>query len=383
MRSPIYLDNQATTPTDPKVLEAMQPYFCEIFGNPSSSHCFGLRAKEAIEKARQQVADCIGASAQEIIFTSGATESNNHAIFGITRCESLVGKHIITSATEHYAVLDPIEKLEERGFRVTRLKVDASGIININDVEAALEEDTVLISIMFANNEIGTINPIAEIGKLAKAKGICFHCDAAQAVGKVPIDVKALGIDLLSLTAHKLYGPKGIGALYINKSGPADKLGCMFYGGGQERRLRSGTQNVPGIVGLGICCQIACENMADENQRLRDLRERLLDRLTKQLDGVKVNGDLERRLAGNLNLCFSGVDAGMLRFSFPEIAISSGSACSSSGSLPSHVLSAIGLQPEEINSSVRLAIGRFNSEEEIDYVASTLVSKIQELKANQ
>ncbi len=378
--SPIYLDSHATTPVDPRVLQTMLPYFTEVFGNPASaSHSFGWKAMEAVETARRQVAALIGAQAREIIFTSGATESNNFAIKGVTETPREGRKRIVTSAIEHKSVLETFAKLSCCGWDVEIVGVDRGGRLRLDDLAKAVTPDTALVSVMAANNEIGTVQPLAEIGAVAHAAGALFHVDGAQAVGKVPIDVQAMHIDLLSLTGHKMYGPKGCGALFVKKR---TELAPMIRGGGQERGLRAGTLNVPGIVGLGCACEICRKEMTEENARLRHLRDRLLKGLTAGLDGVIVNGSLENRLAHNLHVSFTSVDGESLLLGIGDIAVSSGSACQSSSGKPSHVLSAIMGSDNVPSASIRFGIGRATTEAEIDFVIekfTTVVKRLREL----
>jgi cysteine desulfurase len=382
INTPIYLDNHATTPMDPRVLEAVLPFFTRIFGNAASkSHCFGWEAEAAVDTAREQVARLIGAaSAREIVFTSGATESDNLAIKGVAEAYRSKGDHLITCATEHKAVLDSCKILEKHGFRVTYLPVTADGFVDLQRLKDALGEKTILISIMAANNEIGTIQPIKEIGRLAKERGILFHTDATQAVGKIPIDVEDMGIDLLSLTAHKMYGPKGVGALYVRSSRPRVKITPSIDGGGHEHGMRSGTLNVSGIVGLGKACELSQLEMAAEGERLIALRERLKRALFDRLDDVCVNGDAVRRLPGNLNMSFAFIEGESLMMGLKEIAVSTGSACTSASLEPSYVLKAIGLEDAMAHASIRFGIGRFNIVEEIDYAAGRVVEEVSRLR---
>jgi cysteine desulfurase len=378
---PIYLDNHATTPLDPRVLEAMMPYFTNKFGNAASrNHSFGWEAEQAVEVAREQIAKLIGATAKEIIFTSGATESNNLALKGVAEMYKERGNHIITQVTEHKAVLDTCKRLEKNGFRVTYLPVKADGLVDIEDLKRAMDDKTILVSIMFANNEIGVIQPIAEIGKLCHERGVLFHTDAVQAVGKVPVDVIAMDIDLLSLSAHKIYGPKGVGALYVRRRNPRVQLAAQIDGGGHERGMRSGTLNVPSIVGLGKACEIAQAEMADEAVREAALRDRLKTKLEKALDYVHVNGSMEHHLPGNLNVSFVYVEGESLLMGINDIAVSSGSACTSATLEPSYVLKALGLGDDVAHSSIRFGIGRFNTEAEIDYVADKVIDVVQKLR---
>jgi cysteine desulfurase len=379
------MDNHATTRVDPRVLEAMMPYLTENYGNAASrSHGFGWAAEQAVETARAQVAKLIGATAREIVFTSGATESNNLAITGAVEAQGGRG-HVITQATEHKAVLDPCAWLEKKGCRVTVLPVDGEGRVRIEDLRRAVDEagdeaKPLLVTILAANNEIGTLQPVDEIGALCHERGVLFHTDAAQAVGKIPIDVHGSSIDLLSISGHKLYGPKGIGALYVRRNGPRVKLTEQMHGGGHERGMRSGTLNVPGIVGLGAACEIAGAEMEAESARLAGLRDRLQAKLVAGLDHVRVNGAEEHRLPGNLNMTFEGVDSETLMMGMKDVALSSGSACTSAKIEPSHVLRALGLDEEAAHSSIRFGLGRFNTEEEVDYVAERLIDVVKKLR---
>ncbi|HLH03314.1 MAG TPA: IscS subfamily cysteine desulfurase [Bryobacteraceae bacterium] len=378
---PIYLDNHATTPVDPRVFEAMKPYFVEKFGNAASrNHSFGWTAEEAVERARKQVAGLIGADAKEIVFTSGATEANNLALKGVIEAYGTRGNHIITQTTEHKGVLDTCRHLEKQGWRVTYVPVERDGRVDPEKVRAAITDQTLLISIMYANNEIGVIQPLREVGQIAKEAGVLFHSDAVQAVGKIPVDVEADGIDLLSLTAHKFYGPKGIGALYVRRRNPRVQLTAQMDGGGHERGMRSGTLNVPGIVGLGAAAALAKEEMASESARVAALRDRLKDRLLSQLDEVTINGSTGHRLPNNLSLSFAHVESESLLMALNDVALSSGSACTSATIEPSYVLKALGLSDEAAHSSVRFGIGRFNTEEEIDYVAGRVIEAVGKLR---
>jgi cysteine desulfurase len=378
---PIYMDNHATSQLDPRVLEAMLPYFTAKFGNAASrNHSFGWEAERGVETAREQIAKLIGATAKEIIFTSGATESNNLAIKGIAEMYRERGNHIITQATEHKAVLDTCKRLEKYGYRVTYLPVKADGLIDLDDLKRAMDDKTILVSIMFANNEIGVVQPVAEIGKLCHERNVIFHTDAVQAVGKIPVDVNAMNIDVLSLTAHKLYGPKGVGALYVRRRNPRVQISAQLDGGGHERGMRSGTLNVPGIVGLGAACEIAREEMASEAARLARLRDKLKKKLESALDYVHVNGSMEHRLPGNLNMSFVYVEGESLLMGINEIAVSSGSACTSATLEPSYVLKALGLGDDVAHSSIRFGLGRFNNEAEVDYVADKLIDIVQKLR---
>lgn len=378
---PIYMDNQATTPLDPRVLDAMMPWLTTKFGNAASrSHSFGWEAEAAVDEARQQVAKLIGATAKEIIFTSGATESDNLAIKGAAEAYRESGDHIITQVTEHKAVLDTCKRLEASGYRVTYLPVTSEGLIDLEDLRRAIDEKTILVTIMAANNEIGVVQPIAEIGQLCHEKGIVFHTDAVQAAGKVPIDVNTMQIDALSISAHKIYGPKGVGALYVRNRNPRVKLAEQINGGGHERGMRSGTLNVPGIVGLGKACEIAAQEMASEGERLRRLRDRLRDRLESALDHVRVNGSMRYRLPGNLNMSFAGAEGEALLMGLSDVALSTGSACTSAALEPSYVLRALGLGDEIAHSSLRFGLGRFNTEVEVDYTADRLVEVVKNLR---
>ncbi len=378
---PIYMDNHATSQLDPRVLEAMLPYFTAKFGNAASrNHSFGWEAEQGVETAREQIAKLIGATAKEIIFTSGATESNNLAIKGIAEMYRERGNHIITQVTEHKAVLDTCKRLEKYGYRVTYLPVKADGLIDLDDLKRAMDDKTILVSIMFANNEIGVVQPVAEIGKLCHERNVIFHTDAVQAVGKIPVDVNAMNIDVLSLTAHKLYGPKGVGALYVRRRNPRVQISAQLDGGGHERGMRSGTLNVPGIVGLGAACEIAREEMASEAARLARLRDKLKKKLESALDYVHVNGSMEHRLPGNLNMSFVYVEGESLLMGINEIAVSSGSACTSATLEPSYVLKALGLGDDVAHSSIRFGLGRFNNEAEVDYVADKLIDIVQKLR---
>jgi cysteine desulfurase len=382
MKIPIYMDNHATTPVDPTVLEAMVPYFTEKFGNAASrSHAFGWESEAAVDAAREQIVRLIGAaSPREIVFTSGATESDNLAVKGVVAAYADRGNHVVTCVTEHKAVLDSCKALEKHGCRVTYVPVDSDGLIDLERLRDALTERTVLISVMAANNEIGTIQPLEEIGRLAKEKGILFHTDATQAVGKLPLDVDALGIDLLSLTAHKMYGPKGVGALYVRAAKPRVKLVAMIDGGGHEHGMRSGTLNVPGIVGLAKACEIARGAMAAEADRLLALRERLREGLSSELHEIYLNGHPVKRLPGNLNMSFAFVEGESLMMALKEVAVSTGSACTSASLEPSHVLRAIGLSEALSHSAIRFGLGRFNTAEEVDYTVSRVVEEVRRLR---
>lgn len=378
---PIYLDCHATTPVDERVLSAMLPYFTQHFGNPSSiSHVYGWEAEAAVKSQRQILADAINATPEEIIFTSGATEANNLAIKGVAEAYFQKGQHIITLATEHSAVIDPIKYLQTLGFEVTILPVEKSGIINLNQLETACRHDTILVSVMAANNEIGVLQPIAEIGEICRDRQIIFHTDAAQALGKINLDVQAMKIDLMSLTAHKLYGPVGIGALYVRRRNPRVKLAPQQHGGGHERGMRSGTLYTPQIVGFGKAVEIALEEQNIESDRLTQLRLRLWKQLS-QVEGIHLNGHPTQRLPGNLNISVEGVDGAALLLGLqPVMAVSSGSACSSTSTAPSHVLTALGHSEQLAYASVRFGIGRFNTEAEIDTVAENFISTVQGLR---
>jgi cysteine desulfurase len=381
IRLPIYMDNHATTPLDPRVLQEMLPYFTEKFGNSASrNHAFGWSAEEGVEQARAQIAKLVGATAKEIIFTSGATESDNLAIKGVAEMYKEKGNHIITAVTEHKAVLDTCKRLEKYGYRVTYLPVQKDGLIDLEDLKRAMDDKTILVTIMFANNEIGVLQPVAEIGKLCHERGVIFHTDATQAVGKVPIDVNKMNIDLMSISAHKMYGPKGVGALYVRRKNPRVQLSAMVDGGGHERGMRSGTLNVPGIVGLGKACAIASEEMAQEACKMAGLRNRLKDRIMGKLDEVYVNGTMEHHLPGNLNISFAYVEGESLLMGINDIAVSSGSACTSATLEPSYVLKALGTGDDLAHSSIRFGLGRFNTEAEVDYVADRVVETVSRLR---
>jgi cysteine desulfurase len=378
---PIYMDNHATTAVDPRVLEAMMPYFSVKFGNAASrNHSFGWEAEAAVEAAREQIARLIGATAKEIIFTSGATESNNLAIKGVAEMYRERGNHIITQVTEHKAVLDTCKRLEKSGYRITYLPVKADGLVDLEDLKRAMDDKTILVSIMAANNEIGVLQPVAEIGKLCHEKGVLFHTDAVQAVGKVPIDVIADNIDVLSLSGHKIYGPKGVGALYVRRRNPRVQIAAQIDGGGHERGMRSGTLNVPGIVGLGKACEIAQQEMATEAAYLSGLRDRLKNKLESELDYVHVNGSMEHHLPGNLNMSFVYVEGESLLMGINDIAVSSGSACTSATLEPSYVLKALGLGDDVAHSSIRFGLGRFNTQPEVDYVAAKVIDVVKHLR---
>jgi cysteine desulfurase len=378
----IYLDNNATTRTDPRVVEAMLPYFTERYGNAASlTHDFGREADEAVEEARRQVGELIGAHPRDIVFTSGATESNNLALKGVAAMYRTQGDHLVTTAIEHKAVLDPIRRLGRDGWQVTILPVDAYGRVSIEQVAQALTPRTILVSVMAANNEIGTLQPIKDIGRLCKERGVLFHTDAAQAAGKVPLDVEDMGIDLLSLSAHKMYGPKGIGALYVRRREPRVRLEPQMDGGGQERGLRSGTSNVPALVGFGVACELCRGEMTAESGRLTDLRERLRRGIQEQVSDVILNGHPSERLSGNLNLSFAGVKGEALLMALRDVAVSSGSACTTASLEPSYVLKALGLDDELAYGSLRFGLGRFNTEEEVDEVIREVVRVVNYLRA--
>ena len=381
VKLPIYMDNHATTRVDPRVVEEMLPYFTENFGNAASrNHEFGWVAEQAVEQARERIAKLIGATSKEIIFTSGATESNNLAIKGVAEMYREKGNHIITQATEHKAVLDTCKRLEKYGFRVTYLPVQKDGRIDLEDLKRAMDDKTILVTIMTANNEIGSLQPIREIGALCHERGVLFHTDAVQAIGKVPFNVIQDNVDLASITAHKLYGPKGVGALYVRRKNPRVQLVAQIDGGGHERGMRSGTLNVPGIVGLGKACAIAHEGMAEEAKKMAGLRDRLKDAIMGQLDEVYINGSVEHRLPNNLNISFAYVEGESLLMGINDIAVSSGSACTSATLEPSYVLKALGAGDDLAHSSIRFGLGRFNTEAEVDYVAKRVVETVNRLR---
>jgi cysteine desulfurase len=381
MKLPIYMDNHATTQLDPRVFEAMRPYFTQIYGNAASrNHSFGWEAEEAVEKSRKQIADLIGATPKEIVFTSGATESNNLALKGIAEMYSERGNHVITQVTEHKAVLDTCKRLEKEGVRVTYLPVKQDGLIDLDQLRDAITDKTILISIMYANNEIGVVQPIKEIGQIAKEKGVLVHSDAVQAIGKIPVSMSSDGVDVMSLTAHKLYGPKGVGALYVRRRNPRVQITAQMDGGGHERGMRSGTLNVPGIAGLGAACEIAKREMPEESKRLSFLRDKLKDRLLDNLDEVYINGSMEHRLPHNLNISFAYVEGESLLMGINDIAVSSGSACTSATLEPSYILKALGAGDDLAHSSIRFGIGRFNTDEEVDYVGNKVVDVVRKLR---
>ena len=381
MQRPIYLDCHATTPVDPRVLDAMMPYFTEHFGNPSSvSHAYGWEAEAGVKQAREIIAEAINASPEEIVFTSGATEANNLAIKGVAEAYFSQGQHIITVATEHRAVIDPCKYLESLGFEITFLTVGEDGLIDLDILEKSIRSDTILVSVMAANNEIGVLQPLKEIGALCREKGVLFHTDAAQAIGKIPLDVEAMNINLMSLTAHKLYGPKGIGALYVRRRNPKVYLKSQIQGGGQERELRSGTLYPPQIVGFGKAVALGLAEMETEGERLEKLRDRAMEKLL-QLEGVYLNGDRTQRLPNNLNISVAGVDGTALILGLqPVIAVSSGSACSSQSVAPSHVITALGRSKTLANASIRFGMGRFTTTEDIDHAVDHTITTIQSLR---
>ena len=381
VKLPIYLDHNATTPVDPRVLEAMTPYLTEHFGNAASrNHSFGWKAEAAVETAREQVAALIGAEARSVVWTSGATESNNLAIKGVAEMYRGQGNHIVTCLTEHKAVIDPCKWLSGQGFEITWLRPDSAGLLRPEQVAEAITDKTILISIMAANNEIGTIHPLDEIGQIAKERGVLLHSDATQAVGKIPVDVEAMGVDLLSLSAHKIYGPKGVGCLYVRTRNPRVRLACQIHGGGHERRLRSGTLNVPGIVGLGAAAEICRTEMPDEAVRTRTLRDRLAEGIQARLEHVTFNGHPTERLPNTVNLSFAYVEGEALMMKMEDVAVSTASACTSASLEPSHVLAAIDVPAELAHSSIRFGVGRRTTEEEIDYTIDRVVTAVEELR---
>ena len=381
MKFPIYLDYHATTPVDPEVMKAMLPYFTEVFGNAASrNHEFGWTAEAAVEKARAQVAKLIGASEKEIIFTSGATESDNLALLGVAEMYREKGNHIITCVTEHKAVIDTCKRLEKEGYRVTYLPVQKDGLISLDELKQAIGDKTILISIMTANNEIGVVQPIAEIGAIAKEKGVLFHTDAVQAVGKIPFNVNDLKVDMASISAHKMYGPKGVGALYVRRRNPRVLLSPQIDGGGHERGMRSGTLNVPGIAGFGKAAELCRLEMASDTARLLALRERLNKRLHDGLDEIYINGSMTHRLPHNLNISFAYVEGESLLMGINDVAVSSGSACTSASLEPSYVLKALGAGDDLAHSSIRFGLGRWTTEAEVDYVADKLINVVTRLR---
>jgi cysteine desulfurase len=381
IKLPVYFDNHATTPVDPRVVDAMLPYFTEKFGNAASrNHEFGWKAEEAVENARGQIAKLINATPKEIVFTSGATESTNLAIKGVAEMYREKGNHIITQVTEHKATLDTCKRLEKYGYEVTYLPVEKDGRINLDELRRAITPKTILISIMYANNEIGVVQPIAEIGKIAKEKGVFFHVDAVQAVGKIPVDVQKDGVDLMSISGHKIYGPKGVGALYVRRKNPRVQLAAIIDGGGHERGMRSGTLNVPGIVGLGKACELCQNEMAEEAAKLGRLRDRLKESIMSRLDETYINGSMTHRLPHNINISFAYVEGESLLMGINDVAVSSGSACTSATLEPSYVLKALGVGEDLAHTSIRFGIGRFNTQEEVDYVADRVVDTVTRLR---
>jgi cysteine desulfurase len=382
MRKPVYLDYHATTPVDPRVLEAMLPFFGASFGNAASrSHGFGWEAEKAVDRARKRVAELAGAAPREIVFTSGATESDNLAIKGVMEAYGSLGSHIVTMATEHNAVLDTVRRLQECGAEASVLPPGRDGLLDLGLLREAIRPDTVLVSVMYANNEIGAIQPVREIGAICRERGVRFHCDAAQAFGKIHVDVNEDNIDLMSLSAHKMYGPKGVGALYVRRRNPRVLPRAQMDGGGHEFGLRSGTLNVPGIVGFGEACAICAREMDGEAGKVRALRDRLKAKLESGIEGMLANGSMEHRLPGNLNVSFAGVDAEALLTILPGVALSTGSACSSAAVAPSHVLRALGIGEQAARSSVRFGLGRFNTEDEVDYAAGQVIEAVRKLRS--
>ncbi len=378
---PIYLDNNATTPVDPRVLDAMLPFFKNVFGNAASrSHAYGWAAEEAVEYAREQIGALIGCSDKEIVFTSGATESNNLALKGVAEFYADKGNHIITCRTEHKCILDTCKRLEREGVKVTYLDTDKQGRVTAQQVREAITDKTILVSIMFANNEIGTVQPIAEIGKVCREKGVLFHTDAVQGVGKLPFNVDEMNVDLVSLSAHKIYGPKGVGALYVRRKPTRVRVTAQIDGGGHERGMRSGTLNVPGIVGFGKAAEICKAEMAEEGIRTGKMRLRLQDYFFKHLDHLELNGHADHRLPGNLNISFAYVEGEALMMAIKNVAVSSGSACTSASLEPSYVLRACGVSEELAHTSIRFGIGRFTTDEEIDYVGKYVVDQVVKLR---
>ena len=382
VKTPIYMDYHATTPVDPRVLDAMLPYFNEKFGNAASrSHIYGWTAEEAVSTSREKIAALIGASnPKEIVFTSGATEADNMALKGVAEFYKDKGNHIITTVIEHKAILDTCKRLEKEGFEVTYLPVDTKGMVSAESVEKAITDRTILVSVMLANNEVGTVQPIAEIGKITRARGVLFHSDAVQGIGKVPFNVEAMNVDLASITAHKMYGPKGIGALYVRRSKPRVRITAQMDGGGHEFGMRSGTLNVPGIVGFGRAAEIMLAEGAEDAKKTLALREHLRNRLVTELDSVNLNGSYEHRLPGNLNVSFSFVEGEAMLMAIKDVCVSSGSACTSASLEPSYVLHAMGIGDDLAHSSIRFGLGRFNTLEEVDYVADLVISKVNKLR---
>lgn len=382
LKLPIYFDNQATTPVDPRVLEAMLPYFTEHFGNAASrSHAFGWVAEEAVERAREQVARLIGArNPKDIVWTSGATEATNLALKGVAESYRQKGDHFVTQKTEHKATLDTLKHLEKQGFRVTWLDVDSEGRVNPEDVRAAITDKTLLVSVMLANNEVGTIQPVADIGRICRERGVFFHCDAVQGAGKIPFNVDDACVDLASLSGHKIYGPKGVGALYVRRDKPRVQLTAQIDGGGHERRMRSGTLNVPGIVGFGRACELCAQEMDEESARVAALRDRLEKGLFENIDLLRLNGCRAHRLPGNLNVSFPYVEGESLMMALKDVAVSSGSACTSASLEPSYVLTAMGVPDEMAHTSIRFSLGRFNTAEEVDHVVRLAIEKVRKLR---
>ncbi len=381
LNQPIYMDNQATTPVDPRVLDAMLPYFGERFGNAASrNHQFGWDAEEGVTKAREQVAALINASPKEIVFTSGATESDNLALKGVAEMYSQKGDHIITCVTEHKAVIDSAKHLEKQGIRITFLPVEKNGRVDLDDLKRAITDKTILISIMTANNEVGVVQDIGEIGRIAREHGVLFHTDAVQAVGKIPFDVQEMNVDIASISAHKMYGPKGVGAIYVRRRNPRVLLSPIMDGGGHERGMRSGTLNVPGIVGFGMAAELAMNELEEESARLFRLRERLRTGLEANLDELYINGDMEHRVPGNLNISFAYVEGESLLMGIDDIAVSSGSACTSASLEPSYVLKALGVGEDLAHTSIRFGLGRFNTDEEVDYVVDKVTHTVLRLR---
>ena len=381
LKLPIYMDYHATTPVDPRVFEAMKPYFLETFGNAASrTHAFGWTAEAAVDQARETIGRLIGATGKEIVFTSGATESDNVAIKGVAEYYATKGNHIITTVIEHKAVLDTCKRLQKQGFEITYLPVDKYGLVDPEDVRNAITDKTILVSVMLANNEVGSIQPIKEIGAITREKGVIFHCDAVQGVGKTPFDVKEMNVDLASLSAHKVYGPKGVGALYVRRSKPRVRLVAQMDGGGHERGMRSGTLNVPSIVGFAKACEILQNEGAEEAVRIRALRDRLHEKILAKTEEALLNGPPDQRLCGNLNISFAFVEGEALMMAIKDVAVSSGSACTSASLEPSYVLKAMGVGEELAHSSIRFGLGRFNTEEEVDYVADLVNAKVAKLR---
>lgn len=382
LKLPIYMDYHATTPCDPRVVETMLPYFTDKFGNAASrSHAFGWSAEEAVTISREKVAAFIGAkNPKEIVFTSGATESDNLALKGVAEFYKDKGNHIITTVIEHKAVLDTCKRLEKEGYEVTYLNVDRDGRVDPDDVKKAITAKTILVSVMLANNEVGSVQPIGEIGKITRERGVLFHTDAVQGLGKVPFDVEAMNVDLVSITAHKMYGPKGVGALYVRRSKPRVRLTAQMDGGGHEFGMRSGTLNVPGIVGFGKAAEIMKNEGAEESKRIFALREKLRTQLWKNLDSIQLNGSLEHRLPGNLNVSFAFVEGEALIMAIKDVAVSSGSACTSASLEPSYVLHAMGIGDDLAHSSIRFGLGRFTTEEEVDFVIDLVTTKVNKLR---